>query len=483
MRNGPRVSIVIGFFNGEKFIRESVESVFAQTYNNWELLLVDDGSTDASTEIALQYAHTYPGKVCYLEHSGHQNRGVCASRNLGIRYAKGEYIALLDVDDVWLSYKLERQVEILNSYPDAGMVYGATQYWYSWTGNHEDIKRDYVPDLGVRGDMLFEPPMLLTLLYPLGQATAPCPSDLLMRRKMIERTGGFEENFRGMYQLYEDQAFLAKVYLRETVFVSSECWDRYRIHPHSCVSVVNEKGNYHAVRLFFLNWLEAYLTEQKITDFRVWLALHKSLQSYGRSVPTDRIQKLDTREIKWHLRVVGGNVANLVLPPNNPEMMRIDIEKAGTIPSFDIQLNMPHLKAKSGHRYSINFRARADNPRNIIVGFSRAREPWDNLGLYRDIELNAAYQNFDIEFVATADDDNARIHFDVGESDISVELSSVSLRSLEDGQSLEPDFSATQPGELERDKVSLGETFGNLFQRSERRLLDSKLSKLLRQKR
>lgn len=449
MGNGPPVSVVIGFLNGEKFIREAVESVFAQTYNNWELLLVDDGSTDASTEIALQYAHTYPGKVCYLEHRGHQNRGVCASRNLGIRYARGEYIALLDVDDVWLPHKLERQVEILNSHPDAGMVYGVSQYWYSWTGNHEDIKRDYVPDLGVQGDMLFEPPTLLTLLYPLGEAMAPCPSDLLMRRKMIERTGGFEEDFHGIYQLYEDQAFLAKVYLGETVFVSSECWDRYRIHPHSCVSVVNEKGDYHAVRLFFLNWLEAYLTELKITDYRVWLALHKALLPYGRSVPADRIQKLDTREIKWCLRVAGGSFANLVFPSTNPEMVRIAIEKAGAGPSFNIQLNMPHLKAKSGHRYSINFRARADNPRNIIVGFSRAHDPWDNLGLYRNIELNTACQNFDIEFVATADENNARIHFDVGESKVPVELSEVVLCSLPDGEIIEPNIPFMQTSKPE----------------------------------
>src|SRR5215212_3295723 len=148
MSSNPLVSIIIPFLNAGKFIQEAIDSVFAQTYDNWELLLVDDGSTDASREIALLLATQHPVKVRYVEHNDHENRGACASRNLGVRNAQGEYIALLDADDVWLPHKLERQLAILDSYPEAAMVYGATQYWHSWTGNPEDIQRDYVPNLG-----------------------------------------------------------------------------------------------------------------------------------------------------------------------------------------------------------------------------------------------------------------------------------------------------------------------------------------------
>src|SRR4029078_6600136 len=68
----PLVSVIIIFLNEERFSREAIESVFAQTYENWELLLVDDGSTDASTKIARRYAEQYPERVRYLEHDGHQ---------------------------------------------------------------------------------------------------------------------------------------------------------------------------------------------------------------------------------------------------------------------------------------------------------------------------------------------------------------------------------------------------------------------------
>src|SRR5215212_9690533 len=173
MNSGPLVSAIIIFLNEERFIEEAIQSVFAQSYENWELLLVDDGSSDASTQIALRYAEQYPAKVRYLEHPAHENRGMSASRNLGISYAKGEYIAFLDADDVWLEHKLKQQVAILDSHPEAGMLYGKTQYWRSWTGDPEDTRLDFVPELGIRVDTLYEPPTLLTLSHPLGSAPPP----------------------------------------------------------------------------------------------------------------------------------------------------------------------------------------------------------------------------------------------------------------------------------------------------------------------
>ena len=280
MEGKPRVSVITIFRNMEQFIQESISSVFAQTCNDWELFLVDDGSTDESTAIAVRYAEQYPGKVRYVEHTGHENRGMSASRNLGIRHARGEYIALLDADDVWFPHKLQQQIAILDSQPETGMVYGSSQYWYSWTGNPADLQYDFVPQLGVQPNTLVRPPTLLTLSYPLGQGVAPCPSDLLFRRQMVDRIGGFEEAFQGIYQLYEDQAFLAKVYLGTGVFVADACWDRYRQHPDSCVAAVTRSGQYHAVRLFFLKWLAEYLSKQGVEDAEIWKALHAALWPY-----------------------------------------------------------------------------------------------------------------------------------------------------------------------------------------------------------
>ena len=104
------VSVIIPFYNTpEQFIREAIESVFAQTFGHWELFLVDDGSTGECTEIAKNHADDYPERVTYFKHPGHQNRGASVTRNLGIEHAKGEYLAFLDADDVWFPQKLEQQ--------------------------------------------------------------------------------------------------------------------------------------------------------------------------------------------------------------------------------------------------------------------------------------------------------------------------------------------------------------------------------------
>jgi glycosyltransferase involved in cell wall biosynthesis len=281
MGDKPLVSVIIIFWNAEKFIQEAIESVFAQTNGHWELLLVDDGSTDASTDIALRYAARHPGAVRYLEHHAHQNRGMSASRNLGIRHAAGEYIAFLDADDVWFAPKLAQQVAILEAYPTAAMVYGPGQVWYSWTGTPEDAHRDAVPQqLVIPGDTLIEPPRLLPLLFQYNEL-APLPSGILVRSAVVEHIGGFEEKFRGMF---EDFVFVSKLCLESPVFVASACWYRWRQHPKSCCEMARQTGHYRAAWLTCLTWLEAYLSRQARQDQGVWAALQAELWPYRHPV-------------------------------------------------------------------------------------------------------------------------------------------------------------------------------------------------------
>jgi glycosyltransferase involved in cell wall biosynthesis len=273
----PLVSVVTIFYDAERFLGEAAASVLAQRYRRWELILVDDGSTDGSSAIALGLARRHPGRVRYLEHPGHANRGMSASRNLGVRAARGAYVAFLDADDVWLPEKLGRQVAALEAHASAGMACGTALYWSSWTGRATD--RDVLVPLGAPPG-LHEPPALLRLLYPLGPGTAPCPSDLLIRRDAIERVGGFEAHFQGPNQMYEDQAFLAKLYLADPVLVLDDCLLKYRQHPDSCVSAVTRAGQYHAVRQYFLRWYEGYLAQRGLQWSEAWDLAQRALWPY-----------------------------------------------------------------------------------------------------------------------------------------------------------------------------------------------------------
>jgi glycosyltransferase involved in cell wall biosynthesis len=269
----PLVSVVIPVWNAERFLAEAIDSVLAQTWPHWELLLADDGSTDTSPEIARSYAARHPGRILSLEHPGRANRGESAARNLGLRAGRGDLFAFLDADDVWLPTKLERQVPLLAARPEAGALYGNTEYWFSWTGAPEDASRDFAPPLGLPPGTLVEPPHLLTRFLR-REAGVPCTCGLLVRREVFERIGGFEEAFRGMYA---DQVFYARLALAVPVLVDGGCWERYRQHPASACAIAKRDGTGLQARQIYLSWLEGTLKQGGVTDPELWRALRREL--------------------------------------------------------------------------------------------------------------------------------------------------------------------------------------------------------------
>lgn len=110
------ISVIIPTYNRARYIKECLESVFNQTYKDFEIILVDDGSTDNLKEVI----EPYMSKIRYIYK---ENGGVASARNAGLRNANGEYIAWLDSDDKWLPFKLELQVKILEKLPNAGFIY------------------------------------------------------------------------------------------------------------------------------------------------------------------------------------------------------------------------------------------------------------------------------------------------------------------------------------------------------------------------
>ena len=188
--------------------------------------------------------------------------------------------------------KLARQVALLEAHPEAELVYGSPLYWFGWTGDPgrrpAETRR---PGHRLPAGTIVNPPELALASHPLGPRSSPCPSDLCFRRGLVDRVGGFEESFRGIYALYEDQAFLAKVYLAAPVLVTGERWLRYRQHPQSCVSIVTGGGHAETVRRFFLEWLVGYLRAADVPDARVRRAAHRAL----RAVRHPTLSRLEAR--------------------------------------------------------------------------------------------------------------------------------------------------------------------------------------------
>jgi glycosyltransferase involved in cell wall biosynthesis len=273
----PTVTAITIFLNEERFLSEAIESVLAQSFADWELVLVDDGSTDGSPEIARGYAERHPGRIRVLSHPQRANRGMSASRNLGLAAARGRYVAFLDADDVWLPEKLAQQCAILETRPDCGMVYGRTLIWRSWNGS----AKDFLYPLGVEADAVHAPPRLFELLTE-NKAQSPTTCNALMRRSLIEGVGGFEDAFRGMF---EDQAFFAKALLAAPTYVDGRIWAKYRQHAESCSAVSARGGRDLQARRALLRWIATHLSGE--------LARHPGARAQlARELRSIRLQEL-----------------------------------------------------------------------------------------------------------------------------------------------------------------------------------------------
>lgn len=253
----PRVSVIIIVFNGETYLAEAIDSVLGQSFVDFELLIVDDGSTDASREISTRYVEAYPGRVRLLRHPDGANRGMSATRNLGLAHARGELVAFLDADDVWVPSKLADQVAILGREPSAGMVYGRALIWHDW--RPDAAERDFVYDLGVEPDEIYQPPHLFHLQLKNVYQT-PTSSGSLLRKSLIDQVGGFEAAFKGMF---EDQVFYAKALLAAPTYVADATWFKYRQHETSATATSAAAGADDRARLRYLTWLSRYLADRR----------------------------------------------------------------------------------------------------------------------------------------------------------------------------------------------------------------------------
>jgi glycosyltransferase involved in cell wall biosynthesis len=183
LSSSPQVSVIIPVYNGEHYISQAIDSVLSQTDSNYEIIIVDDGSTDNTHQIIQHYIEKCqdPALIRYIFQS---NQGVAAARNQGIQIAKGEFIALLDQDDVFLPEKLAHQVAYFKTHPDVAIVNSG---WRLIDPNNNPIS-----DIEPWHDL---PDLTLAIWVT---RTPILPSALMFRRHAWEQVGGFDPRFNGV---------------------------------------------------------------------------------------------------------------------------------------------------------------------------------------------------------------------------------------------------------------------------------------------
>lgn len=174
----PQVSVVIPVYNGDRYLAEAIDSVLAQTYSAWDMIVVDDGSTDRTPTILQHYQQRYDRSIRVKRQA---NQGVAVARNQGIAMAQGDWIAFLDADDVFLPDKLAAQVALATTKPHLGMIHSGWQR-VSQTGQLLRVVEPWqeIPQLTLETWLRWKPVL---------------PSAMLFRRDWLQRSGGFDARF------------------------------------------------------------------------------------------------------------------------------------------------------------------------------------------------------------------------------------------------------------------------------------------------
>ena len=213
----PRVSVIVPAYNAAVYLPYAIDSVLAQMYTSWEIVIVDDGSTDHTRTVVDSYRLKLQDKLQYIYQP---NRGLPAARNVGIRAARGEYVALLDADDVWLPQRLARGVTVLDADPETGVVHARV------------VRID--PQGSITGQLKVDPKymsgQIAHYIYT-RRAHIVCPT-VMFRKSCLQSAGWFDETM----QATEDRDLWFRIALHSRVAFIDEVLAYYRLSPTSMTS-------------------------------------------------------------------------------------------------------------------------------------------------------------------------------------------------------------------------------------------------------
>jgi glycosyltransferase involved in cell wall biosynthesis len=210
----PGVDVIIPAYNAARFLPSAIESVVAQTYRDWRIVLVDDGSTDDTEAVIAPYASRLGARLKYIRKA---NGGLPAARNTAVRNSSAELLALLDADDVWLPGRLARSVEAFRGAPGVGLVYGFISR-IDMDGRVMDT---------FAGRQKGEQGWIASGIYK-RTVDLPCPT-VTFRRECVEAVGLFDESLRAT----EDRDLWLRIAQRYEVRLVPEVIAYYRVSPNA----------------------------------------------------------------------------------------------------------------------------------------------------------------------------------------------------------------------------------------------------------
>jgi len=257
--SSPTVSVIIPAYNSERFIGPAIESVLAQTYSKIEIVVVNDGSTDTTRRVVMQFQSS--GKLKYIEQA---NKGVSSARNAGIRNSGGELIAFLDHDDLWLPPKIESQVKFILANPDL-----------PWVHTNALLDRD-----GAQQSMPWHAPVQGHSFRELFERNRIILSTVLLRRDTLEQVGLFDEQLAGS----ADYDLWLRFASRFSLGYIDEVLVFYRLHESN------------------MSWNSFHMTSDDLTVIESIIRTVPNIyQVVGKGAVKERIATLAYELAGWHM--------------------------------------------------------------------------------------------------------------------------------------------------------------------------------------
>ena len=210
----PTVDVIIPAYNAAKYLPVAIESVVAQTFEDWRILLVDDGSTDNTAEVVAPFIERLGSKLNYIRQP---NGGLPAARNAAIRNSSAEFLALLDADDIWLPDRLTESLKCFEGRPQVGLAYGFN--------SRIDAEGTIIDTFSQRSR--FAEGYIAPYIY-MRRVQLPCPT-VTFRRKCVDEVGMFDETLRAT----EDRDLWLRIAFRYEVALVPKVIALYRTSPNA----------------------------------------------------------------------------------------------------------------------------------------------------------------------------------------------------------------------------------------------------------
>jgi glycosyltransferase involved in cell wall biosynthesis len=246
--NLPLVSIIMNCYNGEKYLKEAIESVLSQSYMNWELIFWDNQSTDLTPNILKSFND---GRICY--HLAETKEPLSKARNLAIQKAKGEYLAFLDSDDIWLPEKLALQMDKFIKQNEAGISFCGFETLLS--SNDESAVRQ----AKFYSKFVYESHGAKSIYHNLLKGNYIIFSTVVIKRNIFDLTDGFSE----FLEQNEDFEILLKASLLTQAICIKDILVKYRIHA-SNNSYLNSRKNFKESKFIFSNLPSSFFVKMAV---------------------------------------------------------------------------------------------------------------------------------------------------------------------------------------------------------------------------